>query len=65
MPHLEIFAGNLFAKRHTWEPLKGRLPNNTCLLITSLDNPEQTRLMQKLGQLFRKNGTSVVVLSVG
>lgn len=65
MPHLEIFAGNLFTKRHTWQPLKGRLPNNTCLLITSLDNPAQTRLMYKLGHLFRENGTSVVVLSVG
>ncbi len=65
MPHLEIFAGNLFTKRHTWQPLKGQLPSNTCLLITSLDNPTQTRLMHKLGQLFRKNGSFVVVLSIG
>jgi hypothetical protein len=64
MPHLEIFAGDLFSKRHTWQSLKGRLPSNTCLLITSLDNPAQMRLMQRLGQLFRKNGTFVVVLSL-
>lgn len=65
MPHFEIFAGDLFTKRHTWQSLKERLPSNTCLLITSLDNPDQTRLMHKLGQLFRQNGTAVVVLSVG
>lgn len=64
MPHLEIFTGSLFTKRHTWQPLRGQLPSNTCLLITSLDNPAQTRLMHKLGKLFRKNGTPVVVMSV-
>jgi hypothetical protein len=62
---LEIFSGDLLAKRSNWQPMKEGLAGHTYLLVTPLDNPVQTRLMLKLGRTLRGAGVSVFVLSVG
>ena len=62
---LELFSGSLLAKRKAWQALKAHLPAHTCLLVTNLADPGQTRRMVELGRSFRKQGVSVFVLSLG
>ncbi len=62
---LELFPGNLLAKRQVWQRFKGRLPAHTYLLITSLANPSQSGRMFELGRSLQKKGVSVFVLSLG
>jgi hypothetical protein len=62
---LEIFSGSLLEKRRDWQPVKAQLPNDTYLLVTTLENQTQTRFMLSLGRTLREQGVSVFVLSVG
>jgi hypothetical protein len=62
---LEIFSGSLLDKRKEWQQVKKQLSTHTFLLVTSLDNPIQARLMHNLGRSLRDKGLSVFVLSVG
>lgn len=62
---LEIFSGNLLEKRGEWQQVKRQLPSHTFLLVTTLDNPAQSRFMHHLGRSLRADGQSVFVLSVG
>lgn len=62
---LEIFTGSLLEKRREWQPVKEQLPSDTYLLVTTLENQSQTRLMLSLGRILRNKGVSVFVLSVG
>jgi hypothetical protein len=62
---MEIFLGDLLAKRRNWQPMKEQLPAHTYLLVSPLNNPDQTRFMMNLGRTLRGAGVSVFVLSVG
>jgi len=64
-PQLEIFPGNLLAKRPVWQGFKAQLPAHTCLLITSLADPQQSGRMFALGRSLQQKGVAVCVLSLG
>jgi hypothetical protein len=63
--HLELFPASLLSKRQTWQPLTARVPAHAIVLISRLDNRNQTGFMQGLGCSLQKQGMKVFVLSVG
>ncbi len=63
--HLELFPASLLAKRQTWQALTARLPPHAIVLISRLDDLNQTSFMKGLGYSLRKQGMKVFVLAVG
>ena len=63
--HVELFPASLLSKRQTWQPLTTHVPPHAIVLITRLDDLNQTGFMQGLGCSLRKQGRRVFVLSVG
>ena len=62
--HLELFPASLLAKRATWQTLTARVPQHAIVLISPLDDPNQTGFMQGLGCSLQKQGLRVFVLGV-
>lgn len=63
--HLELFPASLLAQRQSWQALTARIPPHAIVLISRLDNRNQTGFMQGLGYSLQKQGLKVFVLSVG
>lgn len=62
--YIEIFPAALLSQRWTWEKMTYGLPARACLLITNPKDKAQTKFMDKLTQLFRQKGRSVIVWKV-
>lgn len=65
MRPLELLPASLLQYRNTWQPLVESLPNNTCLVVTSLENGAHSVAMRRVVSSLRKQGQSVYVLTVG
>lgn len=63
--HVELFPASLLAKRATWQSLTAHVPAHVIVLISRLDDPNQTGFIQGLGCSLQKQGLRVFVLSVG
>ena len=63
--HLELFPASLLAKRQSWQALTARVPPHAIVLISRLDDWNQTGFMQGLGCSLRKQGLRVFVLTIG
>jgi len=63
--HLELFPASLLSKRQTWQSLTAQVPAHAIMLISRLDDLNQTGFMQGLGCSLQKQGMRVFVLSVG
>jgi hypothetical protein len=63
--HLELFPASLLSKRQTWQPLTAQVPAHAIVLISRLNDRQQTGFMQGLGCSLQKQGMKVFVLSVG
>jgi hypothetical protein len=59
--YIEILPAALLAQPPAWRRIVHSLPNGTCLLITNPRNVEQTKLMNRLIQLFHKKGRQAVL----
>ncbi len=63
--HLELFPASLLAKRQSWQALTARIPDHAILLISRLDDLNQTGFIQGLGCSLQKQGKQVFMLAVG
>ncbi len=61
----ELFPASLLSKRQTWQQLTKYIPSNAVVLISRLDDLNQTGFMQGLGCSLQKQGMRVFVLAVG
>lgn len=60
---LEIFSGDLLARRDSWQHMKYQLPTHTYLLVSRL--PSRSIKWVRLGRRLREAGASVCIVSLG
>ena len=57
----EIFSGAFLSKRNLWRRSAQLLPSHSCLLIYDHRNVKQTKIMEKIAQLFQNKGRKVYI----
>ena len=60
----QILAESLSQNISDWQTIVKSLPRNGCLLVTRLNDLQQSARITEMAQSLTKNGTKVFVLSV-